>query len=71
MTVRCKFKCRSVTDYGNSKTIEMEPVISGSEENKKFWEYTPNGELKFNTVNKDAVKDYEAGKEYYIDITPA
>ena len=40
-------------------------------ENAEFWKYSPNGELWLITNNKEAVKQWEMGKEYYLDIVPA
>jgi hypothetical protein len=33
-------------------TIKMNPVISGSEENKTFFKYTPSGEVRLGTQLK-------------------
>jgi len=49
----------------------MEPVASGSEENKKFFKYTPYGSFKFGTINEDAAAQIEVGKSYIIDISEA
>lgn len=72
ITVRCKFIVERVSEnmYGCA-TIHMIPVTSGSEENKKFWEYTPSGKLEISTTNKEAFHQFEIGGEYYIDITKA
>jgi len=51
--------------------IDLEPVISGSKENEKFFHYTPWGKLKMGIVNLTATEQFEVGKEYYIDFTPA
>ena len=47
------------------------PVVSGSEENKKFWRYTPSGKIELGTVNQDAVDQFELRKEYYVTFTEA
>jgi hypothetical protein len=64
--VRAKFTVVSV----NSKSGEviLEPVYSGSEENKMFYEYTPAGKIVLVTVNEKALKEFEVGKEYYVDF---
>lgn len=69
MAIRAKFKCISVTnlEYGNS--VKLEPVQSGSEENEKFFDMTPWGEMEMGTVNPDV--KFEPGKEYYLDFLPA
>jgi hypothetical protein len=83
MSVRAKFtvnrieRCQQMT-YIDGKclsmevqTIKMSPVSSGSEENKQFFALTPTGILELGTVNADAAKQFELGKSYYIDFTPA
>lgn len=71
--VRAKFVCRSVSpdEAGPCITVDLEPVIDGSEENEKFWEYTPAGSISLSTTNQEAAKLFEVGKEYYVDFTPA
>jgi hypothetical protein len=70
--VRAKFKVSSITNYeGGTTGIVLSPVSCGSEENKQFWKYTPNGKIELSTINTEAVKQFEVGKEYYIDFTPA
>lgn len=66
---RCKFRCNSVTDHGTAKDVVMTPVTGESEENKKFWQYTPSGQFVMSWVNPNV--SFTPGKEYYLDITPA
>lgn len=68
---RCKFKCESVLNTVDGATIKLSPVTSGSEENKKFFKYTPFGEFNFGTVNSEVATQFIPGKEYYIDISLA
>lgn len=69
--VRAKFWVDTITETRDGKTIHMQPVVDGSQENKSFWRWTPSGELTMNILNKDAASQFEAGKSYYIDFTPA
>ena len=77
--MRAKFKLDSIERslYGQeeSRTIKMSPVYGGgeraSEENKRFWKYSPNGELRLCTVNVAAVDHLKLGAEYFLDITEA
>ena len=70
MNTRCKFKCNSVTEHeGGNKSAELVPVVSGSEENKNFWKYTPSGKLELTWLNPNV--EFKPGQEYYLDITPA
>lgn len=67
--VRGKFVCQSVTsNSGDQHEAVFTAVTTGSEENEKFFKYTPFGELKIGVLNKQY---FEAGKEYYLDIIPA
>jgi tRNA U54 and U55 pseudouridine synthase Pus10 len=50
-------------------SIKLFPVINGSAENETFFKYTPGGELNLAVVNIEAAKQFEVGKEYYIDIS--
>jgi hypothetical protein len=68
---RCKFKCESKTIFASGASVILNPVVSGSEENKTFYQYTPGGQLKLEIVNNEVAKQFEPGKEYYIDISPA
>ena len=83
MNVRAKFRVQSVTRTLSSKwengksvpvevqTIKLFPVTGGSEENARFFESTPTGEINLATVNAEAAKAFELNKEYYVDFTPA
>lgn len=69
---RCKLKVRSKSEYeGGTHEIIMYPVVQGSEENKKFFKFTPGGEFKLQVVSSETAQTLEVGKEYYIDISPA
>lgn len=73
MNARCKFVCVSKTIRGagesQNNSFEFGPVTGGSEENKSFWKYTPNGRLEFSCTNPDV--DFIPGQEYFLDISPA
>jgi hypothetical protein len=73
--VRAKFVCNTVTQRMNADSqkqilwdYSFWPVISGSEENKKFFAYTPSGKIELSSINGQL---FEVGKEYYLDFTPA
>ena len=69
-TVRAKFKVSSLTQTEHGETIKLEPVRDGSEENKEFFKWTPAGQIEIGTVNSEAAKEFEVGKEFYVDFTP-
>lgn len=73
---RCKFSCQSVrkfmSGYGDNKRplyeAEFSAVTGDSEENKKFFEWTPSGSLKVGVYREDI---FQPGKDYYLDISEA
>jgi hypothetical protein len=71
--VRAKFVCtlKSIDSDGVTGRIQLYPVMDGSEENKDFFKYTPGGHIDLQVMNPLAVEQFEAGKEYYVDFTPA
>lgn len=76
MNVRAKFKYVSYTSqlsHGDKelRTLTFYPVTSNSEENKKFFEWTPSGKLDLGVLSQYAWGQFELGKEYYLDFTPA
>jgi hypothetical protein len=71
MAVRAKFRVHQAkrNDWGTE--VVMHPVYSGSEENKKFWDATPNGQIQMTIKNEVAAEQFQADKEYYVDFTAA
>ena len=80
MKVRAKVQCISVTEsiYDSYKegAVTRTPSWSyvfkfagghESEENKKFWEYSPDGQLQLRALRENL---YEVGQWYYLDWTP-
>lgn len=53
------------------RTVVFHPVYGNSEENKKFFEATPTGEIKLGIINQEAWPFFELDKEYYVDFRPA
>jgi hypothetical protein len=77
-TVRAKFKVDSVTrsqhwdkSKGELHSVKLSPVTSGSKENEAFYAATPCGQFELSTLNEEAGKQFELGKAYYVDFTPA
>jgi len=64
--IRAKFTVTNVTQT----EVTLLTVTYGSEENEKFFELTPYGSIKMGTINPDAIKQFEVGKEFYVDFTP-
>lgn len=53
------------------RTVTLTAVADGSEENKKFFRWTPNGQIRMGILNPEAWKHLELGKSYYVDFTEA
>lgn len=69
--IRAKFNVQSITKhFGGGVTVKLQPVTTGSEENKNFWKYTPSGELTMN-IHGEASDMFNVGQEFYLDFTPA
>lgn len=57
---------------GELQTVILSPVYSNGDpehENTKFWQATPQGEIKLGCVNQAAGQYFELNKEYYIDFS--
>lgn len=71
MNTRAKFKCDSIELTADGATVKLTPVVSGSEENKQFYRWTPAGGATLGVVSRDTAGQFEPGREYYVDFTPA
>jgi len=76
MSVRAKFRCLKVEDYGQSKKISLSVVTSGpcggdSAENRSFTQWTPSGEIWMTVDNPHASVQFVEGREYYVDFSEA
>lgn len=69
--VRAKMRCYHKEESESGFIVKFRPVTSGSEENERFYKYTPGGECSLATINADAAKGFEVGKEYYLDFSAA
>jgi len=53
------------------RTVIFQPVYGTSDENKKFFENTPSGEIKLGIVNQDVWPFFKLDEEYYITFEKA
>jgi hypothetical protein len=56
------------------RTLVFNPVYGNGDpehENTRFWQASPQGELKLGVINQQAWEQFELGKEYYLDFIPA
>lgn len=82
MSVIAKFKVNSIMstigqkqvngvwENVEMKTISMAPVYSDNpdDENRKFWNALPSGELKLWVINPEASVYFELGAEYSLEF---
>lgn len=70
MAVRTKVTCDLI--YQNNITFHCvyEPDAAKDTENARFTTATPWGEIKMSINNPEALKQFEIGKEYYVDFNP-
>lgn len=50
------------------RTIKLGVVYDGSEENKKFFKYTPSGRIELGTLNQSAWEQFPLGAEVYVEF---
>lgn len=70
MPVRAKVNCTKKTESEVCFTTVYEPDSSKNDENARFTKATPWGEIRLGIDNPEAMKQFEEGKQYYVDFTP-
>ena len=76
-TIRAKFQVSSVRNDAGSEDqrVTLQAVTSdnvdGTNENKSFSKFTPYGVMEMLITNPDVEGFFEAGQQFYIDITKA
>jgi len=78
MSVRAKMRVTGRHEYTSvakdagvtQVTVTMQPVYDEGE-NSQWSKYTPSGELHLTITNPDAYKQFELGKAYFVDFSPA
>lgn len=71
-SVKAKFRCNSVTDFGGAKQAIMGAVYSQTGENADFAKAIPYGELKINIDSGvPASNFFVPGEEYYLTFEKA
>jgi hypothetical protein len=53
------------------RTVKLSVVYGDSEENKKFFKWTPSGTIQIGLLNKEAWSQFPLGAEVHVDFTPA
>lgn len=71
MSVRAKFRCNSITEFEHGKQVKLNAVYGNGKENESWSKATPSGALEMTITNPEAYKQFEVGKEYFLDFAPA
>jgi len=75
MSVRAKLCLTSVTTQcwnPNSKKLHFDTQYDDSiPEDQRFYDATPSGNFEMLVNNPAALAQFELGKMYYVDVTPA
>lgn len=69
--VRAKMVCSSVGKTGDTFSVQLSPVVGGSEENEQFYKYTPGGTVFLEVLSEETASHFEQGQEYYVDFSKA
>jgi hypothetical protein len=70
MTVRAKMYVTEVAKTTNGDRVKLQAVCRG-EDNKVWSKFTPNANFEMHCLNPEATAQFEVGKEYFVDFTPA
>jgi hypothetical protein len=73
MAVRAKFKLTEITAtaWGGKRLKFSCEYDSTIPEDQRFQKATPSGSIEMQIDNPAAVEQFELGKTYYADFTPA
>ncbi len=73
MSVRAKFCLISITERAYAgKTLKFDATYdNATPEDQRFRKATPSGMIEIEIDNPIAVLQFEVGKYYYVDFTPA
>lgn len=61
----------SKTTTGGRTLVFSAAYDDGTPENQRFSKATPSGSIEMLVDNPEALKQFEIGKSYYLDFTPA
>ena len=71
MAVRAKVTCNGIEGNAVTFSTVYEPDAAKDAENARFTQATPWGEIKMGIDNPAALEQFQPGKSYYVDFTPA
>jgi hypothetical protein len=72
--MRCVEKVQRTQAYGVAKPVETEGVILQAVTgpgNEEWSQWTPAGKVEMSITNPNAINQFEVGKDYFVDFSPA
>ena len=69
--VRAKVRCEKIENNAVSFTTVYETDAQKSDENVRFTQATPWGEIRLGIDNPAAREQFTVGESYYVDFHPA
>ena len=69
--VRAKVTCEGIEGNAVKFRTVYEPDAEKDTENARFTKATPWGEIRLGIDNPAALEQFAAGKNYYVDFSPA
>jgi hypothetical protein len=78
MTVRAKCRVTGRHEYSSvgkdagitQVTVHLQPVYDEGS-NSQWSKYTPSGDLQLTITNPEAYNQFQLGKAYFVDFSPA
>lgn len=75
MSVRAKFRVDAVKQVHWNKDVRVVELTAvyddGTPENQRYAKATPSGSISLTIDNPPAAAQFELGKVFYLDFTPA
>lgn len=76
MAIRLKFRViqknqRIECERGTRTVVTLTPVLAGSEENKKAWQFEPRGSIDLEGLTQAAADKLPLGAELFVTFEPA
>lgn len=69
--VRAMFTCEQKVKDDVGYNLIFSAVTGDTELAEKFFKYTPYGTIMMGTINEHAAEQFEVGRSYFVDFTPA
>jgi hypothetical protein len=71
MDILAMFKVERITIWESCGEVILEPVKSGSDENKQSLKFMPADQIKMTIDNLPALEVFKPGRIFYVTFQPA